>query len=419
MTVPLLDINDCLLQLWGSGPVQQSPGYALLEGSDYRFGNSARGSARLRPRDINNRFWWQLSVEPLQPALGPARHTADLVHAHLKQIHGDAGEPAELLLACSGSMQREQLSLLLGIVQQCPFDVVGLVNRSALLGSLHGGPGRLFHLEIQLHQALITELAQNGDDIVVQRSVPLPGCGLLQLQERLVEIIAGTFIRQTRFDPRRKADTEQQLYDALPRALQTLADSGECNIEVNGYRARVLAADMASAGQRLFNAAAETMGSLSPADRLVVDPLVALLPDLAHKLPEARVAAADALWQAATQHGESLLNRGGPLSFVNALPCLAADNNGPIEPQALEPAPATVSEPTHLLAGATARPLVAGMKPAPGLEISRAGETWLLRGKGRLNDHELQGSKPLAAGDRVVAADGSEFQLIDVVPGHG
>lgn len=416
MTAPLLDINDCGLQLWGSGPVQQSPGYALLEGKDYRFGNSARGSARLRPRDINNRFWWQLSVEPLQPALGPARHTADLVHAHLKQIHSDAGEPAELLLACSGSMQREQLSLLLGIVQQCPFDVVGLVNRSALLGSLQAGPGRLFHLELQLHQALLTELAQNGDDMVVQRSVPLPGCGLLQLQERLVEVIASAFIRQTRFDPRRKADTEQQLYDALPRGLQNLAGSGECNIEVNGYRARVVAADMASAGQRLFNAAAETMGSLSPADRLVVDPLVALLPDLANKLPEAKVAAADALWQAARQHGDGLLNRGGPLSFVNALPCLAVDNNDPIEPQPLEPVPPVVTQPTHLLTGATAHPLAAGTTIAPGLEISRAGEQWQVAGKGSLNGQGIEGKQPLAVGDRVNAADGSEFQLIEVVP---
>lgn len=417
MTVPLLDINDCVLQLWGSGPVQQSPGYALLEGRDYRFGNSARGSARLRPRDINNRYWWQLSVEPLQPALGPARHTADLVHAHLKQIHSDAGAPAELLLACSGSMQREQLSLLLGIVQQCPFDVVGLINRSALLGSLHGGPGRLFHLELQLHQALLTELAQSGDDIVVQRSVPLPGCGLLQLQERLVEVIASAFIRQTRFDPRRKAETEQQLYDALPRALQTLASGGESNIEVNGYRARVVSADMASAGQRLFNAAAETMGSLSPADRLVVDPLVALLPDLANRLPEAQVAAADTLWQACQQHGDHLFNRGGPLSFVNTLPCLARDNNGPIEPQALDPAPLAITQPTHLLAGATARPLSAGMSIAPGLEMSRADNHWLLSGDGSLNGQALQSDQALAAGDRVVAADGSEFLLIEVTPG--
>ena len=422
MTVPLLDINDCILQLWGSGPVQQSPGYALLEGNDYLFGNNARGCARLQPRNINNRYWWQLSVEPLQPALGPARHTADLVHAHLQRLHAEAGQPAELLLACPGSMQREQLSLLLGIVQQCPFDVVGLVNRSALLGSLHGGPGRLFHLELQLHQALLTELSQSGDDMVVQRSVPLPGCGLLQLQERLVEVIASAFIRQTRFDPRRKADTEQRLYDALPQALRTLTAGGEANVEVNGYRARVVAADMSSCGQRLFTAAAETMGSLSPADRLIVDPLVALLPDMANKLPQAQVAAADALWQAAQQHGEQLLNRNGALSFLNALPCLAADNNGPIEPQALEPiAPPPLAQPTHFLCGATAKPLRTGTQLAPGLELSQVDQQWHLRGNGHINGQplvELQ-SVGVGVGDQVTAADGSEFLLIDVVSDGG
>ena len=80
----------------------------------------------------------------------------------------------------------------------------------------------MFHLEIQLHQAVISELAERNEQVELQRTTPLPGCGLLQLQERLVELIAAEFVRQTRFDPRRKAATEQQLYDALPAALRAL-----------------------------------------------------------------------------------------------------------------------------------------------------------------------------------------------------
>ena len=215
MEPAFLDISDSNLQLWSGGQHLSSPGYALLAGQDYRFGREARSSARLEPRNINTRYWWQLSTEPLQPALGPARHTGDLVHAHLKQLHDEAGKPAELLLAAPGSMQRDQLSLLLGIVQQCPFDIVGLVHRSVALGSIFGGRDRLFHLEVQLHQSLVTELAVRDGEVSLARSTPLPGTGFLQLQERLVEIIAAGFIRQTRFDPRRKASTEQQLYDAL------------------------------------------------------------------------------------------------------------------------------------------------------------------------------------------------------------
>jgi hypothetical protein len=139
MSLALLDINDSNLQLWHGDTHLQSPGYAMLEGGSYQFGQAAREAARLRPREVNTRYWWQLSTEALQPAMGPARHTADLVHAHLQALHREGGQPGEVLLAVSGSMQRDQLSLLLGIVQQCPFDAVGLVNRSVALGSLYGG----------------------------------------------------------------------------------------------------------------------------------------------------------------------------------------------------------------------------------------------------------------------------------------
>ena len=289
-----------------------------------------------------------------------------------------------------------------------------MVNRSTLLGSLHGGPGRLFHLELQLHQALLTELVQSGDEILVQRSVPLPGCGLLQLQERLVEVVASGFIRQTRFDPRRKADTEQQLYDELPRALQSLASGPETNIEINGYRARVAAADMSAAGQRLFTAAAEAMGTLSPADRLLTDPLVALLPGLREKFPQACIAAADELWQAAQQHGDRLISRDTAISFVTTLPCLAADNNEPIEPATLEPMPAPITQPTHVLADATARPLIDGIDLGRGLHLREGKDGWRVSGAATVNG-KPPGETPLAAGDVIASADGADFQLIEVI----
>src|SRR6187551_768508 len=117
MSIGLLDLHDSNLQLWHQDTRVQSPGYALLQGKAYQFGAPARAAARLQPRNINTRYWWQLSTEALQPAFGPARHTGDLVHAHLQQLHQEANRPDEILFAVSGSMQREQLALLLGIVQ--------------------------------------------------------------------------------------------------------------------------------------------------------------------------------------------------------------------------------------------------------------------------------------------------------------
>ena len=119
-------------------------------------------------------------------------------------------------------MQREQLALLLGIVQQCPFDAVGLVNRSVALGSLYGGSGRLFHLEVQLHQAVISEMESRRAKSNCSAPSHCPAAACCSCRRRLVEIIAAAFIRQTRFDPRRKAATEQHLYDSLPEALRRL-----------------------------------------------------------------------------------------------------------------------------------------------------------------------------------------------------
>ena len=198
----------------------------------------------------------------------------------------------------SSSLQRDQLALVLGIVQECPFNAVGLVNRSVALASLYGGSGKLYHLEIQLHQAVLSELAESDSNVELQRTTPLPGCGLLQLQERLVEIIAAAFIRQTRFDPRRNADTEQLLYDALPKTLRDLQSDSEANMEIGGYRARVVRSELIVAGNRLFDSAPDAIGVLAPTDRVLLDPLANLLPGLRDRIPQTELLAVDALPQA-------------------------------------------------------------------------------------------------------------------------
>lgn len=426
MTIALLDINDSNLQLWHDGAHLQSPGYALLEGRQYRFGNPARASARLQPRDINTRYWWQLSTETLQPALGPARHTGDLVHAQLQELHQEGGQPAEIVIAVSGTMQRDQLALLLGIVQQCPFSAVGLVNRSVVLGSLYHAPQRLLHLEIQLHQAVISELSRRDGQVELQRTLPLPGCGLLQLQEKLVEIIASAFIRQTRFDPRRKAATEQHLYDALPDALRALGRDSETNLEVNGYQARITRGELLAAGERLFDSAPEALGVLQAGDRLIVDPVAGLLPGLQERLPRAEVLAADGVRLALEQHLDLLVQREQALSFVTTLPCLDQPAAPPATEQAA-PAPATPApavttgagpEPSHLLRGHVAQALAAaGTALDDGWEIYHSAGGWQLRGNG---GEALVNGKPKGAGQLLYAGDsirlGSDqlFQLIEV-----
>jgi hypothetical protein len=443
MSIGLLDLNDSNLQLWHRDAHVQSPGYALLQGREYLFGAPARAAARLQPRDINTRYWWQLSTDTLQPALGPARHTGDLVHAHLKQLHAQGKQPDELLLAVSGSMQHEQLALLLGIVQQCPFDAVGLVNRSVALGSLYSRGGRLFHLEIQLHQAVISELAERNEQVELQRTTPLPGCGLLQLQERLVELIAAEFVRQTRFDPRRKAATEQQLYDALPAALRALNSSTETNLDINGYQARVSTLQLQTAGKRLFDSANDTIGVLRPQDRVIADPLAALLPGLTGAFQHLDILQAEDMLRALRLHEERLVQRAQALSFITALPCAEPRTAIPGAQAAAAPppqdsaaaaittavtppaAPKPVSRATHLLSQHVAKPLLAaGTALADGWELYRDSDGWQLRGSGTsgfnstasctVNGRPHQAGQVLDSGDVIVIGTAAAATLIEV-----
>jgi hypothetical protein len=415
MAAALLDILDSELRLWQDGRAVRSPGYALLDGDGYVFGDAARGEARRQPRNINNRFWWQLGTRPLQPALGAARHAADLVHAHLLELHRAAGEPRELVLAVPDSLQREQLSLLLGIVRACPFEAVGLVNRSLLVAEGHSASGPLFHLELQLHQALLTRLEAAGGELRLAQSQVLPGCGLLALQEGIVERIASAFIHGTRFDPRRKADSEQALYDSLPQLLRELGEADDTAVEVDGYRARISYDQLRGAADRLCDAVAQELGRAGDQPLLLLDPLAALVPGPTRRFAHARCTHAGDMPEALSRHAESIIQEGEALHLIKGLPVSdSARREAAAQPET-QPPPAAAPAPTHLLTGARARPLADGTALADGWRIEQRHGDWVLSGgRGNLlvNGSAYRGGA-LAAGDRIGLGD-AHWLLIEV-----
>jgi hypothetical protein len=424
MTPALLDIHDPNLQLWHGDTRVQSPGYALIDGDHYVFGEPARAAARIHPRGINTRFWWQLGTEPLQPALGPARHTADLAHAHLQQLHLEANKPQSVILTTSSSMQRAQLALLLGIAQECEFTVAALVNRSVALGALHATTGRTWHLELQLHQACLSELIRTDGQVELGKVVPLPGNGLLQMQENLVKRCAKAFIEQTRFDPLRKAVSEQHLYDALPQALRRLQTRQETNLDVDGYQARILKADLATVGDKLINSLDQAISR--EAGTLLIDPVLTLLPGFAQALDkhngEIRSAAAQDVCTALGQHGSVVIQRDGEhLHHVVSLPCLAPEarvtrtSAAPITPTSPVNNPA---KPTHLLRGGQAWPLATHHTALPaGWCLQEANGHWQLNpgtGVAIVNATTHSSATPVFAGDTISIGEQPVITLIRV-----
>ncbi|MFK8041596.1 hypothetical protein [Congregibacter sp.] len=428
----ILDCRDTQISLWQEGTALHSPGFVVLEGSEYHFGQVALEQSRLRPRDSNSRFWWQLSTQPLKPTLGAARHTADLVHSHLRHIHATAGAPAALVLAVPDSMPKEQLSLLLGVAQASDFTVAGLVSRSVLIASNNPDilrAGKAIHLESQLNQTIINELIVENDTIRVVRSTPLPACGLLALQERCVSAIASAFIQQTRYDPRRSAESEQDLYNKLPDILATLRERGEASVDIDGHRSRVTASALAGASERLIKGLEQT----KPAADIPIflDPELHLLPGIEALKGEASTLAANALWDAFTANREHIELSGEDLHLVDQLPLTALSGAAPefraeARPEVpnRESTPGTptaqampaTDEATHVLIGTRAMPLRGEQVPlAGGFTLKNVNGHWTLHGDGALiNGMPSTPQQPLALGDTLSLGTAGHGRLIEV-----
>lgn len=403
----VLDLNDCALQLWNGNNSALSPGYALLNQKNYQFGEAARAESRLHPRDVNHRFWWQLNTEPLKPAFGPARHTADLVHAHLLELHKQAGAPDDIVLVAPSSMDTAQLSLLLGIIGQCPFEASGLLDRSVAACSIQEVESQLFHIELQLHQAVVTELHVSDGHLQRIAATPIPGCGWVAIQDLLAKTIADTFIRQTRFDPRRQAQTEQSLYDHLPNTLDVLSSQTESNIELGGSQARIEYGTIADACEPLVQRIIKSVGN--PTAQVFIDPIGGRLPGLVTALPGAAILDSEAVLKGVNEHRQHLAGDDSGLHFLTRLPASRLRTPVPVEPAAApEPVAAPEQEPVALSSEITLR-LDQGAWTVS--DLSGTATT--------ADERPVTHGMALEFGQTLTLADGSTLQLRAAQDDHG
>jgi hypothetical protein len=140
-----------------------------------------------------------------------------------------------VLLAVPAGYSREQLGLLLGVINESGVSVAGLVDAALAACSLEPAPARLLHLDLELHQAILTVLEYSGGERPgLKRSryeIALRN-GVLDIQQTLMQFIAETFIRKTRFDPLHDASTEQHLVDQLPAWLGQLREQEQITLSM-------------------------------------------------------------------------------------------------------------------------------------------------------------------------------------------
>jgi len=411
----LLDCNDAALRLWQDGEGIWSPGITWFAGGQYQFGEPAWQRARLSPREINNRFWHRLSTQPLSPALGPARHTADLVHTHLQTLLGDV--PGDVRLAIPGTMEPAQLSLLLGILQTLPVTARSVIHRSALIGSAVGEA--CAHVELHLHQASITGVSVTDGIATAQETQLLPGQGLLGLMDEIAERIGEQFVSQTRFDPQRRAETEQALYQQIPALLGSLVTQSEISCTVEGHTARIAREALAPVGAAFSRA----LAPLLPAgiERIALDALLSELPGLTSSGEHISVSAeiipraADVL---EVTEGELIFQREAPCSGLVAPgnpPGIAAQEDAPVA-EADSGHTASAAAVTHQLIAGHATPLTLGSSVTYGVVLSGVNElTVTTEAAVTLNGRSVEGVTAISAGDRLtVAGVDVDFIVVEV-----
>ncbi|MBW2542262.1 MAG: hypothetical protein JRF15_09240 [Deltaproteobacteria bacterium] len=243
MTTLAIELNDASIAVARSDQLLATePGCAIETADGIAFGDAARRSSRLRPRDANDRYWADLGVGPLARPLASAKSAADLAHAQLLQLWKRFGEATdEVLLAVPGSFDRAKLGLLLGIADACEMPVAGLVD-AAVAACSRPYPGwDSVHVEAELHGFGLTRIGHarrdGGDEAVAEGfEIAIP-TGIARLYERWARRIAAAFIAQTRFDPLSDGKTEQRLFDALPGWLEAFGGLPAATVEFDLDRA--------------------------------------------------------------------------------------------------------------------------------------------------------------------------------------
>lgn len=240
MTLYIFSLNDIELRIYRDNLIVASePGFALIERADNQFGESARKQIKQNPRQVNSAFWHRMNLDPLSFAGAKTSNHADLLYQQLCGLIEEAqiGPQDELVVLVRSNTSNEQLSLLLGVCNECNLCVTGLVDLSVVLLSMHSACASNLVLDSNLQSLTIGEVNCEQSDhnkmLSKKSGSELNELGLLPLMDAWLAIIADHFISDVRFDPLRIADTEQQVFNQVYNWVAEPNRSEKLKIEVH------------------------------------------------------------------------------------------------------------------------------------------------------------------------------------------
>lgn len=294
MTRTALYINDAGITLLdGERILYREPGFVLLEDQQLTIGERAFRQARIKPRSIQNRYWFELSTEPLASQSSSHLSAADLVSSQLEQMAA-ATSGSELVVAVPAYMSSEQMGLFLGIASELKLPIVAMIDAAVAATRREYRGAVPVHIDISLHTTTLSRLAQPGQ-VQVERAEVLNECGTNALFDAWLHTVADVFIQQSRFDPLHTAETEQMLLNNMDGWLSEAARSNLVRLEIESgsisYEATIESLALITAAAPVYQRIVSKLRALFRADEtpaLQLSDRVARMPGLAEML-KARV----------------------------------------------------------------------------------------------------------------------------------
>ena len=447
MSLLALHLNDAgLLLTDGERILCREPGFALLEDDALVTGREAWAVASLKPRRIQNHYWAELSTRPLADRRFQHLTAADLASNQLESLWKRVAKPGDkLVLAIPAYMNADSLGLLLGIAMDLEIPVVGMVDAAVAATRREYVNAVPVHVDLSLRSAMLTRLLQDGQS-QLERAAVIEECGMLELYDIWLRVIAETFVQQSRFDPLHTAETEQVLQDSILDwlGLAMTRQSVPMKVEYRGiaHQAEIESLELVSAAAPVYQNIVSNLRALYRAGEtpaLQISDRAARMPGLADTL-RARVGGEVFILEPGAT-GRGLARRwseqrsGGAVTLVRHLPW--DQSRVTVELDETD----SGALPTHVLLSDRATPigaeaLVLGTHPADGgrwLDLGRdvagasrrhcdivvANGQCVVTDHSRygtfLNGHRIDGSAALQSGDVIrVGTPGVELRMIRV-----
>ena len=285
----ILELDDTEIRLSKDGEVvYQEPGIAWAEVKELKFGEAALSVAKLYPARVHTQYWNLMDQSHVEPKGFAVETQADLVYQQLLHIkeQGNLGDKNEILIVVPSDRTEQQLRLLYGIVLKAGYNVVDFVDLGIAGGLACDRKGAIAYVNVGMQRTVVTHL-KVADRVVREKVSVTPQLGLLPLSNTWIRMVAEKFLASSRFDPRKFAETEQQIFDQILAFVQSSKNNTAIETEYRGFtrQVEISKAEVIEVAQDRY---ASALSYLNPEEDLVLSNTTHTLPGLTDALTQNR-----------------------------------------------------------------------------------------------------------------------------------